>query len=460
MPASSSRRSPQRADMATRDPERRPVDVPPWLWLWVGLFLLGLPGLLDLARGSVQGYVRWQASLARLRAADPGYGRLEWLLVPSLLLDLLPAAALLLGVAAVALPSLRRLYVERRYRLTRPPSLPMVGEIEAWVAARHPAVTLRANILRSAPLAFVYPHGYGRSALALFGGLVVLWRSDRAAAEAVLRHELAHHDRGDAAILGVGSLFEAVVRFAGLYYLVLYIVPMLVLIAAGALRLRGEVAALGVPADDVWSHQLRQLATLHAPGLAAITLSYLFRVLAALVVPLAGIWVAELAADARVAASFGGEEGVRRALAATRQRRVAWWRWLLMRLSHPPLALRRAALRARGGAASVALLLAFPAAFALRLAALHTHAILNYGLLGYTVAEIAARALDNTRAFLSAQAPAFLAMGALLALWPLVARPWEALWSGASPGGPRPSPLPYALGALALAAVALVGLGP
>lgn len=444
--------------MATRDRGGRPLDVPPWLWLWVAFFLIGLPGIADLLRGGVQGYTQWQASLARLRAVDPGYGRLEWLLVPSLLLDVLPSLGLLLGVAAVALPSWRRWYVERRYRLAAPPPLPVVDEITAWVAARCPAIAIRANLLRPALLAFVYPQGYGRSSLALFGGLVVLWRTDRPAAEAVLRHELAHHDRGDVAILGVGSLFETMIRFASLYYLLLYVAPVLVLIAAGALRLRHEVGALGVPADDLWSHQLRQLATLQAPGLATITLSYLFRVVAALAVPLGGIWVAELAADRRVAESFGGEEGVRLALAATGARRVPWWRWLLMRLSHPPLVLRGAALRARGILGGAALLLAFPAAYALRLVALHAYATLNYALVGYGAAEIGARALENSRTYLAAQAPALLTMGALLAIWPLAARWWAALWGGGARDIRRLPGVPYALGALLLTVCGLVGL--
>ncbi len=194
----------------------------------------------------------------------------------------------------------------------RPPRLARPRELrQSALASRHAGDSLSC-LLRSAPLAFVYPRGYGRSSLALFGGLVVLWRADRPAAEAVLHHELAHHDRGDVAILGVGSLFETVIRFTGLYYLALYVLPVLILIAGQALRLWGEAQTLGVPAEDLWSHQLRQLATLHAPGLAAIFLSHLFRIVAALAMPLAGIWVAEFAADGRVAASFGGEEGVRR----------------------------------------------------------------------------------------------------------------------------------------------------
>jgi len=438
--------------------ERRSVDLPPWLWLWVGLFLASLPQLVETVSYQREVYGEWQQAQTQMRALDPGRYRLDWLLIPSFLLDLIPHGARTLGVVAIALPWLRRLYVERRYRLTAPPPLPVVTEIVAWVAAQNPRLIVRVNPLRTAPLAFVYPRGWGRSALALFGGLIVLWRADRPAAEAVLRHELAHHARGDVAILGVGSPFEAVVRFAGLYYLALFIAPMVVHYVYGAWYLTREYAALGLDVQEgVW-FKVRQLATQFGPGLAGITVVYLLSIVQTLVLPLAGIWVAEIAADRRVADAFGGEEGVRRALAATGRRRVAWWRWLLMRLSHPPLSLRRAALRARGGLASLALLLAFPAAYAVRLAALHLLAALSYAQSGFTGAEVVAQARENTLVFLRAQAPDLLVMGVLLALWPFVAGFWERLWAGAASDVARPALAPYVAGALLLLAIALVGL--
>lgn len=438
--------------------ERRRVDLPPWLWLWVGLFLLHLPQLAETVSFQREVYLQWLQGQAQMRALNPGRYRLDWLLIPSFLLDLFPYVALTLGVVAVALPWLRRLYVERGYRLTAPPPLPVVNEITTWVASRHPRLVIRANPLRAAPLAFVYPRGFGRSSLALFGGLIVLWRADRTAAEAVLRHELAHHARGDVAILGVGSPFEAVIRFAGLYYLAFFVVPMVIHRVYGALYSLRELSALGLAAQEgVW-FQLRQLATQYGPGLVGTTVIYFLSIAQILVVPLAGIWVAEIAADRRVADALGGEEGVRRALAATGRRRVAWWRWLLMRLSHPPLALRRAALRARGTTGLVALLLAFPTAYALRLVALHLLAALSYAQSGFTGAEAAAQARENTLVFLRAQAATFLAMGVLLALWPFVCQYWERLWAGGPPDAGRPLLVPYAASALLLAAVAFAGL--
>lgn len=178
---------------------------PPWIWFWVVMYLVfGLPTVGQLWEDARQS--------AGMLPEMYGPGPLSVAMYPIALLDLLPALVIAAGLITVLFPSLRRRWVERRYGLTPPPSSPVWDDIAVFVHEYAPHLRIKANLLRSDCLAFVYPSGYRGSTVAILAPLLKLWRADRSAAEAVLLHEIAHHRRGDDHILGVGSVFELAIK--------------------------------------------------------------------------------------------------------------------------------------------------------------------------------------------------------------------------------------------------------
>lgn len=431
--------------MADAIPRERP-GAPPWLWLWALLYILNVPRLIETGRGTVQTLVEARASTQRLQLTDSGFGRLEFLTYPGYSLDVWPAAALLIGLVLVLAPRLRASYLERRFRLELPAKPPSaLKEVQAFLEAHGSHVPIRLNLRRSHPLAFVYPGRHGRPTLALLGGFFMLWRSDRQAAEAVLLHELVHLQRGDTRVIGAGSPFEALLKYSMLGFLLLVLVPFGIGYVDQVLQARAQFRALGIPEELSQQHLSGQVGGMIVPGLLLIAAGFLCQLAAQLVIPLAGIWSAELNAD-HVAAQEG-KEGIRRGLLSLESRR-SWWRWLLFRLSHPPAGLRRRLLGARGQRGLVGLLLLFPVAWVLQWALLQGMALAAYVQLDLPAHTVWEHLRENTRLWLSSRPYAWWAMAALLLGWPALRGRWERWFSGeAAPATPSPLRV-YALCAL------------
>ncbi len=241
--------------------------------------------------------------------------------------------------------------------------MPAVDEIAAFVEPFAPHARLKVNLLRTDLLAFVYPAGFRRATIALFGGLVRLWRADRSAAEAVLLHEIGHLRHGDALVVGVGSLFEAVVKRWFLIVIVSFLTPVSLVAFDQAFRFARESAGLGVAASAIVRHELVQWLTLVLPGLLAQGLSLTLGVASAFVLPLAAIWLSEISADRFAGDAAGSADGLLRAMDRLAAR-TPWWRWLLLRMSHPPNWARRYVVR-HGERATVigVVLLLYPLAY-------------------------------------------------------------------------------------------------
>ena len=437
----------------------RPVTpaAPPWLWLWIAFFITSLPGLADEWGRSLDQISLMRDSKRMLRRFDPDYGRLDFLLYPSILLDVLPATALLIGLALTLAPQIRAGYVRRRYRLAPlPATLAAVQEIEAFVHDHAPGLRLVGNLRRQDTLAFVYPEGYRRSALALFGSFVRLWVSDRPAAEAVLLHEIGHYRRGDTRVIGVGSLFETVVRWALPAYAVLFLLPAIVLFIDQRRQAGAELTALGIPATQLWQHQLG-LGQATAANLAATTLAYLFFIARFFITPLAAVWSAEFVADRHAADIQGDSGGVCRAMSAT-EGRVRPWRWLLARLSHPPVRLRRWMVTRDLQTLPIWLAILFPFTYlVLRPLVLHAWAVPQYYVIDYSAGAIWDASLDNTRWYFRTIAKYLIPMAALLLLWPFIGRYWETLMTGERGVSSRAGAAQYSALALALGFCSIVG---
>ena len=216
----------------------------------------------------------------------------EW--VPSLLL--------FLGVISLGLPGLRGLWVRKAYGLRDPPDLPVVGEIREFLSIHAPGLSIKANLLRTDLLAFVMPLGYRATAIALFGGLVVLWRRDREAAQAVLLHESGHARQGDVFAVGMGSAFKALLDVWLPLTLGAVVLPMVLVwgMDAGRFVILGDLS----PREGV-THKLVQLAVVYLPGLG-LTMGGLFvESLGTIILPLAGLWIAEFYADHRAVVMQG-----------------------------------------------------------------------------------------------------------------------------------------------------------
>lgn len=274
-----------------------PAMLPPWPLVWLAVLAVSAPATVAAATaqvaelgpaGSFGPDLAATTSFAVLRAAT--------------LVTVLPVVVFLAGLVAVAAPQLRAAAVERRLELAAA-DRPVLREMAAFLDRHGAHVELRANLARPHGLARVYACGWRRARLAVFGPLVVLWRRDRAAAEAVLLHEVAHVRTGDHLLLGLGSPFVLLVRA--------WAVLAVGVLAAAPLAAGPTLGLLGVPA----------VLTLMAP-------------VRLLVLPVGALWAAELAAD-RYVAACGYGPALRRVLDGPRARRGPLRRALDLRRTRP-----------------------------------------------------------------------------------------------------------------------------
>lgn len=375
------------------------VAVPPWTLLWLVVFALAAPSTVA-ARWESYVDLTATGSWGPELAATTSFSVLRMLT----LLGFLPAAVVAAGLVAVAAPGLRAVLVERTLRLSAP-HRPVLGEVTDFLRGQGSTVEVRANLARQDRLARVYAAGWRRPRLAVFGPFVALWRRDRQAAEAVLLHELAHTRAGDHLILGLGSPFLALVRLwvlagAASVPLALWVVvtqPTGVALTAQVLLLLGSVPAL-------------------------------------ILLPVGALWTAELGADRYVAAS-GRRAALLRVLDSAPPRRR--WRSTMALLSHPPLALRRRALR---DARTVPLLAAWPLLVLGQLAVVLSAAVPGWLLIGHAYPDIPELALSNSGRYLLDALRIWGSAALLLLGWPLLARPWTRWWGGGAvdPAGPPP----------------------
>ncbi|MFJ7219861.1 M48 family metalloprotease [Amycolatopsis sp. NPDC098790] len=360
---------------------------PPWLLFWF---------LTAVGWTAPRQFPFWRDTLLDLLGTTPNPATTvpgSDLLRVAGLVDLVSAFVLLSAVATVAGAGVRGRLVERRYRLGEPRT-PTVAAIAGYAKAQLPAVEVRANLRRTDLLAFAYLRRPRRPRLAVFGPLVVLWRRDRAAAEAVVRHELAHCRQGDTLLAGATSPLAFVVRhWFGLF-----------------------VWTAVVPVGAVWfaavfdggGYAGREIAT----GLGLMLLTALGSSLAAVTLPVAGSWSAEFAAD-----------HVAGAAAATRLGAPKTHR-MTARLTHPPMALRRRLLAAGPRATAVAAIACYPLGWLVQL---------GWLLLAANAAWLQLGESGTPRAiglWATAGWPVWTAAAAFLAAWPLLRRPWARVVSG------------------------------
>jgi hypothetical protein len=180
--------------------------LPPWMLLWLLAAAFSVPGamqgwrqyFLELTGGGTYGTDA---------VTSPSCGLLRLLA----LLQLVPSVVIVVGLLSVTFPQLRTAVVERRLGPTEQ-RRPVIAEIEDFLREHGADVEVHCNLVRQDRMARIYPTGWRRARLAVFGPLVALWRRDRPAAHPVLLHEVAHTRTGDHLFLGLGSPFVALVN--------------------------------------------------------------------------------------------------------------------------------------------------------------------------------------------------------------------------------------------------------
>jgi Zn-dependent protease with chaperone function len=402
-------------------PAGAPRTLPPWLWVWLlGYLIADMPLMISLLR----------YTSVTLFGELPGGegGGLVWVLRLSLIFSMLIYVVILAGAVATMFPHLRGRWVERRFRLASD-GRPIMAEMQEWVSAHDPSVSLRVTI-RSDQMARVYPVGWRSARIAVFRPLPALWRRDREAAQAILLHEVGHQRHGDQLIVGLGSPFVWLMRIWVPAYLLLVLIPVTVYLAGNGSLLASLIAVTAVSQAVV------------VPG--------------AVFLPVTALWLAELGAD-QMAAQALGPDAVRQALQATAGSRASAAARALALLSHPPRRLRLRLTAARPGD-TARLAFAWPVAvavwFVVLPAALGALALVWLGLpSGLTGVAIRAGAHD----LLAWSRPLLIATAVALVAWPALAHPWERLCSPASrPSSPRQAWRPY-LAAAILPIVLLLG---
>ena len=377
--------------------------MPPWLWFWLILYFLSIPGQIRFYTPIVED----------LFSLNDLFGLVN---VPGLL----PSFVLFIGVLLIFFPTLRASYLERRFQLVEPDqSSPTLIEMKAFLEQHVPGIHIKTNMLRTDQLAFVYPLGYRNTGIALFGGLFKLWHSDRKTAEAVLLHEAAHCRHGDVLIVGAGSFFEALVKKFIVLYLLFCFLPLLWSFVSGSI----DVFQSSIP----FAHKLQQFFTIILPGIFLQLLGLLGLLTSIFVLPIIAIWSAEFNADRFVINHQKSSMNLLSALDKISPP-CSIFSWIIFRLTHPPVKMRQWATEPRL-IRFLLILLLFPAAYFANLLALIIRALSGY-LLIYNLDITFSKLANNIATYFAAIAPKWCAMAVLFLLWPFLSVYWEQYFGG------------------------------
>ena len=385
-------------NVGTREPRQL---MPPWLWVWlISDVALLIPAEISDVRYQIAEYTGHGDVSPQLTAGVP-----YKLLFLFALLAALTYAILALGAIAAVFPHIRGRWVESRHRLAGSNDA-VIAEMQRFVSQYDPAIQLRVGV-SNRQAARIYPVGWRTARIAVFLPLSRLWNRDRRAAEAILLHEIAHRRHGDQFIVGLGSPFTWLLRIWVPAFLVLGLVPILVYAVLGGGKLAQAVGGQG-------GLQLVQPAVL-------------------LILPVMALWLAELNADS-FTSQIAGSQALRDALLAmTSSRGASFVARSLALLSHPPRRLRLRLAEARQAGTAV-LLAAWPAALIAQLAVVIVGALIAYLLISTPFHDTGVNLLAGTRLFLVNNRILTIAALALVLLWPVLAWPWDRLWSPGSPG--------------------------
>jgi hypothetical protein len=387
----------------------------PWLWFWLIVYLINAPALiLGVNNDYLKNLFTNPFSLLGNSAQVD----------PTIWMDLMELSALVvvfLGVITIMFPRLRALLLERSQHL-EPLDLasatPSVQEIQAYILEHLPGAQIRINLNRFDQFAITYPLGYRTYAIAVFGGLVVLWKKDRQAAQAVLLHEIAHCKQGDTLIVGAGSLLQWAINYSPVLLL-----PILLIQGFGIFNSWSQAGGLR---PDIWMSN-----SVVGQNLRGVLWSYLFddaRILLLeimymgwiIVLPVAGIWISELGADRDVAGNLLVSSDISRAL-QNLQGKNKMLRPLAS-LSHPPAAWRAWFVRQHESPLTWMIpVLAFPLFYVIKIIFYLITAASAAWIAGVGRASITQLIKTVFKSSVNTYVPIWVGMAAVVLLWPLIA---------------------------------------
>jgi hypothetical protein len=273
----------------------------------------------------------------------------------------------------------------------------------------------------------------------------------------VLLHEIGHLRHGDVLVIGVGSLFETVVRGWLAVVLASFLLPTVAVAVGQVIQFARESAAVGMPAAEIIRHELAEWLTRIGPGVLARGLALLLEAATMFVLPLGAIWLSEVNADRFAGEATGGSNSLARAMDRLASH-VGWWRWLLLRMSHPPNRLR--GFLARSGNRNVMIcvtLLLYPLAYPARLAVLLAYNAVNLLAADGSVSHVREVLGRGITTYTETVTPVWLALAVCVLVWPVLAPRWERCFGGQG-GAFRADRWP-AYVAAALVLTLLLGIG-
>lgn len=400
--------------------------VPPWLWLWIVFYVTYLPQVFSLWQKLFNDLLFYQEPSQEITGSA-----FFFLARLGNLLEFIPSFALFIGTISLLIPTLRKTSLERKFNLSDPPmSSSGINEIVHFIQTHAPGIHVKVNPTEFSQYAFVYSLGYRKAAIAVFAPVIKLWRSDRAAAEALLLHEVAHYNNGDAFIVGAGSIFRIVIEnwfylFAGLFCL-----PIVIVFLTQTIYFFKELEQLGlsilliVPLIGAVLHKIIQVIV-GIPLLLKSMIGIFLWTTSIFIIPLIGIWTSELNAD-----QFAAQRSSENMLAVIHRlpKEPHFLKWVLNRLTHPPNWIRRWFIAHSQRTSSNALLLVlFPLSYIMALivqilSTMFQAESIDLISLGPNVAYV----LHNILAL------RWFLMSIVLLIWPFSAHIWEQWFTGTS----------------------------
>lgn len=419
--------------------------LPPWLWFWLVIYFLKLPGLIQFL---------WEGNIKPVLSPQPlpeplGNNSIALLLALPSINEILPFIMLFIGVLSILFPYLRKMRVERDYKLTQPQKItPALKEILEIVESYAPSVEIKTNLLRTNMFALVYPTGYRTSAIAIFGGLIKLWRSDKEAAKAMLLHELGHCRHGDVLMIGAGSFFNDLLNNWFRILALFFVIPLILVYGWSLIsslhdqwnlhqqfnQMNSQLRELNIqiPETGNWFlawlwFQLKQFFLVELPGVISMVVSLIFLTPIVIATPLMATWCAEFNADQFVIAIQQSPDNLLHGLdklSLSTSRRE----WLLSRLSHPPNKLRRwMACRSMMPKQLLFLFLLFPLTYIAQFIFLLIRAY-SALLMTNSIYDILKKSLHYAVIYFQTIAPVLLGISIILLLYPKIAVVWEKLF--------------------------------
>ena len=349
------------------EPERRGIlPLPPFILVWFGLFLIRIVTYYTpfLITNISIWFEKSTPNYISHGMVEPlAYFRAIAIMIPGLLLVVVPILILVASVISIVTPR-RRCRITERDLHTLPP-IPVIEEIRSYIHSIVPGMPLCGNLVRGDLLAFVYPSSPTSNRLALFGGLVKAWRSDPEGAHAILLHELAHDRNGDPLFIGSGSPLRLLLN----RFLIVILASPFAYASLGNVLiffLTDQASEVSLPVIlnilyiEPFIYVISQI-----PGFIYLLVLMINIWFEFALPPLLAIWGMEFSADVAAANAQNDTAPLIRMLLA-KKRRISIIRWLLERISHPPVALRVALLQLTSSSLirSVIAILFFPVAYA------------------------------------------------------------------------------------------------